>query len=330
MRHDDVNTPFCTLTFVQQSCRSPEHPQLGEDDQTRVARTLARSAKEDAAAVAFSRLLQTANTMSGIHYIVVNPTGRVLSTGALAPNQPAVSTAVIGRHSQVDSQVEDASFGLRHLLVVHRETVANEVSLFDLGSDGGTSTWSGQPFTQATLSLPALVRVGSHLLAMVSSTDWHRGVRELMNLAIASRPENTTVTASTRYIFTLDDLSESTDHGMHFVPSNFSSMSAESTLRTPRSALRQSTFRPSIADLTRGVLLGRYERCTAPGDVPWDHMMSRVHAMLFAMGSSVYLADLASTNGVLHDHLGPTRLKHLEDGDLFWLGRTRLFVEAGI
>lgn len=319
MQHDDTSHPFNTLTFVEQARRGLDDASGG--DKTRVSFLTECWAQEDAAAVAFTQLARTAGKTPGVHYVVVSHDGEFLRRGTLEPNQPGVSTAVIGRHSHVDSHLNDAAMGLRHILVVHREAHPEEISLFDLGSDCGTRTWSGHAITRGELRLPAVLRVGRHVLAIASSLESHRDSRALCKAAFASTLAPVAVATSTpRFIFTLDDLSEPSNHALRFIPS----------LCAPPPPLRQSSFRPSLEDLSDGVLIGRYARCTAPGDVPWDHMLSRVHALLFAMGDGVYLADLASTNGVLHETLGPTRLKHLADGDSFLLGRTRLLVEAGI
>lgn len=56
--------------------------------------------------------------------------------------------------------------------------------------------------------------------------------------------------------------------------------------------------------------------------------MSRVHALLFSIGDAAYVADLGSTNGTRHETLGELRLKHLCDGDVLWLGDSRLRVDA--
>jgi len=79
--------------------------------------------------------------------------------------------------------------------------------------------------------------------------------------------------------------------------------------------------------MARGFLIGRYERCDWPSQKALDTKLSRAHALVFAIGGQLYLADVGSTNGIRHSVLGPTRYKHLEVGDVFWLaGEYRLTI----
>ena len=55
------------------------------------------------------------------------------------------------------------------------------------------------------------------------------------------------------------------------------------------------------AQLTAGVLVGRYGRCWDFGDQPLPSTVSRVHALLLYEGERLRVLDLASTNGVTLD-----------------------------
>lgn len=59
-------------------------------------------------------------------------------------------------------------------------------------------------------------------------------------------------------------------------------------------ALSPLVLRPTTAELERGFILGRYERCTSQLD---DGRVSRVHALVVGRGEQILVIDTASTNG---------------------------------
>jgi hypothetical protein len=69
--------------------------------------------------------------------------------------------------------------------------------------------------------------------------------------------------------------------------------------------------------LSRGVLLGRQERCDVI--IP-DPQVSRVHAVVLNVDGEAHLVDTGSSNGTWHA-AGRVKCRKLEHGDVFMLGR---------
>ncbi|MGC4120166.1 MAG: FHA domain-containing protein [Myxococcales bacterium] len=79
-----------------------------------------------------------------------------------------------------------------------------------------------------------------------------------------------------------------------------------------------------LSALDRGVVLGRYERCTGGGRALTHERISRVHALLVRRDERLYLADAGSTNGTW---LGEEEIKcaRLEDRAEYCLGAAATF-----
>lgn len=60
------------------------------------------------------------------------------------------------------------------------------------------------------------------------------------------------------------------------------------------------TLRIGYSALDRGVVLGRYDRCSG-SRVLDDHRVSRVHALVFRRDHTLWIADVGSTNGTFLD-----------------------------
>ena len=78
--------------------------------------------------------------------------------------------------------------------------------------------------------------------------------------------------------------------------------------------------------LDRGVLLGRYARCSGDtGEMNQD--VSRLHAMLARVDGTIHLIDLCSTNGTFKGD-APVKCAPVEPGARYHLGRTPLRWES--
>jgi hypothetical protein len=88
------------------------------------------------------------------------------------------------------------------------------------------------------------------------------------------------------------------------------------------------------AELTDGVLLGRYPRCVAHESID-DEGVSRVHALVVARRQRIYVVDTGSTNGTNLRRPGANtitldldrRVRRVEDADELWLHRRRCVIQ---
>ena len=271
------------------------------------------------------QVLDAAAKFEGMHYGVIDAGGEVVASGLLTTKPPpVVATAVIGRHSHADSRALDDGLGLRHVFLVHRADTGNELHLFDLASANGTKTLPDQPIRAARCEAPCIVRVGTALLVVVAHEHATLSAAHVVDLAAEqSRRQPQPVTNTARFSFVLEDAAPVQGTS---APGERETQEFAPIMRGDVQ-LRFRTFRPTAEALGQGLLLGRYGRCDLQGNDA-DYSLSRIHALLFAMREQVYLADLGSTNGIVHEALGAVRIKHLEVGDVFRLGQARLLVGA--
>ncbi|MCC6808067.1 MAG: FHA domain-containing protein [Deltaproteobacteria bacterium] len=265
----------------------------------------------------------------GVHYGMIDHAGRLASHGSMLARDK-VETVSIGRHSHADLRGATDDFALRHALLVRRPERADELFWFDLGGDDGTCDLAGRRIGSATLDLPCALRLGSHLFVAFSADQANLGALGIAELSRASFVRaNAPAKTAAKFVYTLEDVSirEPSSAGTQ-LPRIGEDQTFSSPLRQAVRGVPQIVFRPSADALARGFMLGRYERCGAPGTLEWEQRLSRVHALLFSIGDASYIADLGSTNGTRHETLGEVRLKHLCDGDVLWLGDTRLRVGA--
>ncbi|MCC6812146.1 MAG: FHA domain-containing protein [Deltaproteobacteria bacterium] len=273
-------------------------------------------------------LIARTKDRDGLHYGIVDPSGNLVAHGSMLAHDK-VETVSIGRHSHADLRGTAEELALRHALLVRRPERADELFVFDLGSGDGSEDLQGQRIGAATLDLPCAIRLGSHLLVAFSADQATLGGLGIAELCRASLVRaNAPSAAAARFVYKMADMSlrESGDAAAVASPAR-----ADETFVSPNARARSVPlviFRPNADALARGFALGRYERCGAPGTLEWEQRMSRVHALLFSIGDATYIADLGSTNGTRHEALGDVRLKHLCDGDVLWLGDTRLTIEA--
>lgn len=282
-------------------------------------------------------LIRLAQAQAGVHFGLIGAAGDVAAHGVMHCSSTQVETAVIGRHSHADTRGIVDDFALRHALLVRPKHFDESLRIFDLSGAGGTTTLGGEAIDGAIVDLPCVLRLGSYLLVAFKGEHRALGAAGIIDLSSAGLVRaNVASATAARFLFTMDDLSPSSRDAsaaqrMHlnleFPPTREVNMTNVSAI-DPRPASRQIVFRPDREGLARGFLLGRYGRCAAPGTIEWDDKMSRVHALLFAVGDDVYIADLGSSNGTRHAVLGELRLKHIENGDELWLGDTRVVVQA--
>jgi hypothetical protein len=220
---------------------------------------------------------------------------------------------VVGRHSACDLRLGgDDSISLRHLVIsVQRQANELRVRLLDLGTDAGFVTEDGQRCSGLGADGAAFVGLGSyHLFVLptgaLAPLPWGGTAAD----AWAAIPERVYVDRRSAGAHA----GRPPDMG-HRGPRDGRSIATQ--LLDPPTALRQRKLAPGArgpkvgtltlgvgtavesydvhaADLVRGLLIGRYERC-AFGAV--DERLSRVHLLIVRDGDNCWAVDTASSNG---------------------------------
>jgi hypothetical protein len=85
---------------------------------------------------------------------------------------------------------------------------------------------------------------------------------------------------------------------------------------------RHEDLRVGVAAIARGVVLGRYQRCTG-ATMLGDGKVSRVHAVLIEVDGKVHLIDAGSTNGTFAGERA-VRCEPVVEAQTYLLGSTRM------
>jgi FHA domain len=222
--------------------------------------------------------------------------------------------AVIGRHDRCDLSLgHDPALSLRHsLLGVRTSGGEMRVRLLDLQSGSGFFTEEGQRCEALSADGPVFVRTGGyHLFLLPTGGLWP--------IAWAATAEDTWKTIPERVYRDCRVPARGAPAPLHRGPgrAGSSSRSVITQMVHPPGMLR--SFRPPVgergppaaeieldsltghesfavheAELERGLLVGRYERCQLGSR---DDKMSRVHLLIIRDGDEVWAIDTASTNG---------------------------------
>ncbi len=217
---------------------------------------------------------------------------------------------VVGRHTRADLVLRgDDSISLRHLLLSAWIDEGRPVlRALDVGSDARFSTEDGTDVASMLADGSCFLSVGSwNLMALYTEPDvfWPEDAEEAWDQlppreAVDARrtwprpslrarvyPQLKGEDVSSTQVFHLDD------------PEQLAELPAESPLAVGALFLpRRRTVRLSVEALTRGVLIGRYERCGVDQDLLGaDPSVSRIHLCLVQDPTGLWAVDMASTNG---------------------------------
>lgn len=293
-------------------------------------RVVAPLGPREAFLVAYDRLALLAGIAAGPAVIVaaVDSNARVTASLLLQDRQ----ALIIGRHTQCGLRIEDDAVSLRHVAALLRfEGKQPVLHVRDLGTDRFFLTEDGRPNAGVIADGPLYVAIGSVAIwffpcASVSvherAEDAWRGLAprafldrrppsEGVRPALAHRPaaprDDARITAVTRIDPPLL-LGDGDDPEI-----------AWGTLRLTIADRREKRA-ISAERLERGILLGRYGRCSVLLDTP-EHTISRVHALLVRLGAEVWILDTASTHGVKRGIDARVQAEVLRDEDTLSLGR---------
>jgi hypothetical protein len=224
---------------------------------------------------------------------------------------------IVGRHTKCDLQVDSEEISLRHLLVRAVITESGEFALrlLDLQTPTSFRLTDGTLASSALLQGPAAFTAGTcsffavpyglALGAELPSTDVVRANR-VPALRMRTSRDDGSLGRSTFWrchVYTLpspppeDEPCEGEGRKVHLLL---------------ESAAASTSVHRTEAQLQRGVLVGRYSRCSVVA--PGGSDVSRVHVCLLAEGGRFHVFDTASTYGTSRR---ATALRHvtLEDND---------------
>jgi hypothetical protein len=250
--------------------------------------------------------------------------------------------AVIGRHDRCDLSLgRDPALSLRHLILVARARGTEvRLRLLDLQTGGGFFTEDGRRCEALAADGPMFVRAGAyHLFLMPTGGLWplafgsHAGDAWEMipervyrdcrvpargiapGLALLSDPPRSRRTVITQIVHPPGLL-------RRFSPAAGARGAWVANVELGAGG-RNERFAVHEAEIERGLLVGRYERCQVETH---DDKISRVHLLVIRDGSEVWAVDTASSNGTTADgHQvrrvkldGETRLTLAQEVSLRW------------
>jgi Inner membrane component of T3SS, cytoplasmic domain len=258
--------------------------------------------------------------------------GAVLDTYLHVPVSQRPEFAIIGRHDQCDLVLErDQSVSLRHLAVASARRGADEVRIrvLDLQTGSGLRTESGEPCEALDAEGPLFVSVGEYKLFCFPTGSLARGLwgdsaaeawasfPERIYLDKRIRPRDRTerrpmATVARRSIIT--HIVESPQPlGRRRLPGDVGERIGALEIEAEGG---RGVFPVHAREATRGILVGRYERCDLGVS---DASLSRVHALLIDHDSELWIVDTASTNGIWDEQEERIRQKTLGAGAMLRL-----------
>ncbi len=275
----------------------------------------------DAFLRAWPRVLPALKTMQKAGFLVVAQRWKRgeglldMAFCAELPIDPSQSVhRVVGRHTRADLVLRgDDCISLRHLLVTAWfEDERPVMRVLDTGTDARFRTEDGGACSAMRADGTCFVSTGSWNLMFLHTepgTEWPEDAEEAWdrlpprdlldardqwsrpNLRARAYPllkaEQGEELGSSTQIIHLDD------------PTQLAQMPPDSPLAVGALFLPdRRSVRLSVQALTRGVLIGRYDRCGVDQDLlSADESISRIHLCLVQDPTGLWAVDMASTNG---------------------------------
>jgi hypothetical protein len=270
------------------------------------------------------------------HYPVIGPVCRRRSSGVLVvavdlghgaliamthlrsrPTGP--EAVVVGRHPCAGVRLYHRESSLRHLLViaeppaVDRRHAEARFRVIDLRTGIGFHCEYGLQLESVTATGPVVLRCGEYAIMLLPTgdpTDWPDDPRDAWEL-VPPRiflDERSWGADSPTPIPIYPPPPASARRTTQLIAAQGPALLTEPSLRAAGDPVRgvldirqggdALRFELGAEMLSRGVLVGRYDRCDT-GSWLCQPLVSRVHALVVEVAGEVYLIDLASTNGVL-------------------------------
>jgi len=213
-------------------------------------------------------------------------------------------SGTVGRHGQTDLFLPwESLLSLRHLLfLVRRVDISTRVRVLDLKTPWGFRAESGGALRAAEADGLAILSVPGYALVLAPTGEalpWDPDAQD---------PRSTLPPRNLEPLQTSDAAPAPRKHGTRItglhgpVESPLAAEALRGGDENAEGALvvqngkREETLMVGPRALTRGVLLGRYDRCNVHA-TGVESGLSRVHALLLSYEGTVYLTDAGSTNG---------------------------------
>jgi hypothetical protein len=236
-----------------------------------------------------------------------------LHVGLDDPGTEVPEFVVVGRHSACDLRLgRDDSISLRHMVIsAHRRGNELRVRLLDLGTDAGMVTEDGQRCLSLGADGAAFVGLGPYQLFALPTG-------ALAPLPWGATAADTWAAIPERVYLDRRAAGASLDRAPRVrLVGRGDRRSIATLILDPPTALRAHRLAPGArgpragrlrlcvgpasesydvhaADLERGLLVGRYDRCAFGAE---DDRLSRVHLLLVRDGDACWAVDTASSNG---------------------------------
>lgn len=253
--------------------------------------------------------------------------------------------AILGRHDRCDlSLANDGGISLRHaLLGARRQGNELRVRLLDLQSGTGLHTEDGRACEAITADGAMFARIGSYHLFLLptgslapiawagtAEQTWQmipervyrdcrlpsRGAAPLLREPIPRDPSGTDGGAGRRPQSIITQIVDPPGLLRPFRPGPGARGARVARVELGNEA-GYERFVVHEAELARGLLIGRYDRCQIGAQ---DQSMSRVHLLMIRDGDEVWVIDTASSNGTTSAG-EPVRRVRMKDGVMLVLAR---------
>jgi pSer/pThr/pTyr-binding forkhead associated (FHA) protein len=286
--------------------------------------------------VAYERLSLLAGVAGGPAVVVaaVDPDARVIASLQVRDRR----ALIIGRHTRCGLRLPAGVVSLRHVAALVRfEGARPVIHLRDLATGHPFLTEDGQPNAGVIADGPLYASIGGYALWFVpcqgpGAPPWGRRAEEAWSTlaprsfldrrppgeGLPGAPMPAPRPARPRAAIH-DEITSVTHLGPPLLLDDGDDPEiAWGTLRLSDGTRREKRA-ISAERLERGVLLGRYGRCSILLATP-ENTVSRVHALLVRLGAEVWIIDTASTNGTKRGE-DDVSAEVLRDADTLSLGR---------
>lgn len=275
-------------------------------------------------------------------------TGRFHGSLTVAAQPTEATTVIVGRHTHADLFLDaDPGLSLRHLAVVLGPSGEGDpcVRLIDLRTRGAFEDEHGRRYESLVATGSLFVRCGDHVLfVLITGPDarwpelggeaWERFPPRVYLESTQAEPDrqwppppgaDVTLAARIRRGHTIGDSTMVVRIPGPVAGRRCMLAPDEEPLGTLWVTTHGATQALVVGEhaVTRGVLLGRYDRCDVDRDtLRLDDSVSRVHLLVLSIDERLYAIDTASSNGTLRvGDVTPFRIVPLAPGGELVLGR---------
>lgn len=306
-----------------------------------VAESVPRMSMREQFSKHYDKIREWLDAHSGRSGVVLVAMSRDAVHGAafLAAKEDAVSTAILGRHSEADLRLqEDASISLRHvaLLLFPDQGTSRGIRyrLLDLRTATAFLDERGKRLRALEADGPAFVQLGRYTLLIFPTSEadepwpgdaepaWACVPDRLYLDEVETEEKAREWEADSDRAWEIEDLPGLSEPptlvhnvagpqmAVHELVDKEESVLGKILITSSRGAATIVLGRRAVQN---GILLGRSRRCDA-GKILSNRTISRVHILIIEIAGKLYAIDTASSNGVFRDE-EQERATRLEPGE---------------